>query len=101
MLVFVAPDFNEKPTVITKLVRKSDHKTELEFQCKFNKHPDDVFYRTYWYVDGKLMIVRDPEKWDEGNVTQNQVLTEDILRTEGITTVGFEVCSSVTDILIT
>ncbi|XP_046351564.2 uncharacterized protein LOC124132030 [Haliotis rufescens] len=89
------PDFNEKPTVITKLVRKFVDITELEFHCEFNKHPDDVFYRTYWYVDGKLMIVRDPEKWDDGNVTQKQVLTEDVLRTGGITTVGFEISCSI------
>ncbi|XP_071110645.1 LOW QUALITY PROTEIN: uncharacterized protein [Haliotis cracherodii] len=89
------PDFNEKPTVITKLVRKNEFTTELEFNCEFKKHPDDVYYRTYWYVDGKLIIAKDPEKWDGGNVKQKQVLTEDVLRTGGITTVGFEISCSI------
>lgn len=94
MLIFAAPAFNEETTVSTKLVRKDVFTTELEFHCEFKKHPDDVYYSTYWVVDGAQVDAKDPEQWDDGNVTQKHALTEDVLRAAGITTVGFEVCPS-------
>ncbi|XP_046363619.2 von Willebrand factor D and EGF domain-containing protein-like [Haliotis rufescens] len=89
------PDFVEKPTVAVKLINKNPFKNELEFSCEFNKHPDDIFYSTYWVVDGKNIDNESPSKWEGGQIIKKQVLTEEKLKKAGITKVGFEVRCSV------
>lgn len=77
----------ERPTVtyFMKIIQGFRTYEELQFSCIFTPLNDSaLFYQIYWYINGQLLLIKDPKQW-------NEIADTNLTTTNGLTTLNVQV----------